>query len=46
MTVKVVIETDTIIDAASVLRKFIGQKIDNLLRWLSRFGKVEIEKIR
>jgi hypothetical protein len=47
MTVKVILdENDTIIDAAPILFKFIGQPIINLTRWLSKFGETKGVKLQ
>lgn len=35
----------TIKAAAPVVAKFIGQKLDNLVRWLGRFGEVDVREL-
>lgn len=36
--VLVIVENHVIVDAAPMVRKFIGQPLGNLLRWAERFG--------
>lgn len=38
MTVKVVLRDRVIIDAAPIVRKFIGQPFQNLVGWMKRMG--------
>ena len=38
MTVKVVVGDKTIVDAAPIVRKFIGQPFQNLVGWMKRMG--------
>ena len=43
MTVRVVIsETELILEASPIVRKFVGQRFENLVRWMKRMGKTEI----
>lgn len=45
-TVQVDVGDDNrVVEAAPVVRRFIGQNIDNLLYWLRGFGKVEVSAI-
>lgn len=47
MTVRV--ETDSnrkIVDAAPVIRRFIGQHLNNLVRWMQRVSVVEMQAIK
>lgn len=47
MTVRVVINSHNIIvDAAPVIRKFTGQPINNLCKWMSRQGGLRIVVIK
>ena len=39
MTIWVKTENDTIIDIATIGKKFIGQPIDNLYRWMKKHGE-------
>jgi len=43
MTVRVRVRGKIIIDAAPVVRVFIGQPLPNLVQWLQRQGDVRIE---
>ena len=38
-------EDGIILDAAPIVRKFIGQKIENLINWSEKFGKVDVFKL-
>ncbi|MHC4188418.1 MAG: hypothetical protein ACYSUB_01915 [Planctomycetota bacterium] len=38
MTVKVVVKDTMIIDAAPVVRKFIGQPFQNIVTWMNRIA--------
>ena len=38
MTVQVDEENDVVVDAAPIVRKFIGQPMINLVRWMKRQG--------
>jgi len=42
MTVKVEVQNGTIVTAAPIVRVFLGQPINNLIRWLTRQGKTDI----
>jgi len=37
-TVKVVIKEGTVVDAAPMTKRFIGQPFSNLLKWADKFG--------
>lgn len=46
MTVKVTIGKDQyIIDAAPIIRRFRGQPLRNLIRWMQRMGKTDLISI-
>lgn len=46
MTVRVVVDrSETIIDAAPIVRKFVGQKLSALSAWMTKFGGFEIELV-
>ena len=38
MTVCVKVSAGKVVDAAPIIRKFIGQHVDHLILWLSRVG--------
>lgn len=38
-------ENKRIVDTAPVVRRFIGQSFDNLLRWFAGFGGLRYEEI-
>ena len=40
MTIKVEVQNGTIVAGAPIIRKFIGQSIENLLRWMKFEVKV------
>lgn len=42
MTVKVVTQNLIIIDAAPIVRCFIGQPLQNLIRWMKKMGETEV----
>lgn len=43
MTVRVITSSHgTIIDAAPIVRKFIGQPFDNLARWMNQMSPVDV----
>ena len=45
-TVRVKLSEDGIIlDTAPRVRKFIGQSIENLIRWSEKFGRVDVFKL-
>jgi len=43
MTVWVKTENETITDSAPVVKRFIGQPLRNLARWMSRQGGLQID---
>lgn len=43
MTVRVVTRGKIIIDAAPVVRKFIGQPFNNLAHWMNRMSPVTVK---
>ena len=38
-------ERDMIIEAAPIVRRFVGQPLANLLRWAAKFSGVRIEPL-
>lgn len=42
LTVKATVRNGKIIDAAPVIRIFIGQPLDNLATWMQKLGPTEI----
>lgn len=48
MTVGVAVDPDTgkIIDAAPIVRKFVGQPLRNLINWMSRQGGLRIVEMK
>jgi hypothetical protein len=42
MTVRVVTRGKIIIDAAPIVRKFIGQPFNNLAHWMNRMSPVDV----
>jgi len=46
MTVWVKTRDGIIVDCAPIANKFRGQKLNNLLRWLAKFGGVEKYKLK
>jgi len=38
-------ENEIIVDTALVVRKFIGQPIQNLCRWFKKFGDLKVEEL-
>lgn len=45
MTVLVEVQDGRIIQAAPVVRKFIGQPVQNLIRWMRKQGGLRIEEL-
>ena len=46
MTISVSVDrNETIVDAAPIVRKFIGQPLQNLIRWMGHQGGLRIEKL-
>lgn len=45
MTVRVDVRDGVIIDAAPVVRKFVGQPLENLTRWMWKLGGFKRELI-
>lgn len=45
MTVLVDVQDGRITEAAPVVRKFIGQPLQNLIRWMRRQGGLRIEEL-
>lgn len=46
MTVKISTDEDErIVDAAPIVRRFIGQPLENLIRWMSRIGETHARVI-
>jgi len=46
MTVGVTTDDDNVIvDAAPVVRKFVGQPLGNLIGWMSRQGGLQVEEL-
>lgn len=43
MTFACLVENDTIIYGAPIIRKFIGQPFNNLLRWMDKQGGLKYE---
>lgn len=46
MTVGVKVENGIIVDAAPIVRKFVGQPVDNLKRWMNKQSGFKMEKIQ
>jgi hypothetical protein len=45
-TCRVITHDDTITDPAPIIKRFQGQDLSNLLRWIERkFGSYELEKL-
>lgn len=42
MTVCVTVDNNIITESAPIVRKFIGQPLSNLTKWLKKFGSIEI----
>jgi hypothetical protein len=46
MTVRVLVsETMLILEAAPIVQKFIGQRFENLARWMQHMGETEIVEL-
>lgn len=45
MTFDVLVHGGVIIDAAPIARKFVGQPVTNLERWMRRQGGLRIERL-
>jgi hypothetical protein len=43
MTVGVATKDDTVVRSAPIVRRFVGQPLANLTRWMRRQGDVRIE---
>lgn len=38
-------EAGIVLRTAPITRKFIGQDLNNLIRWMSKFSEVSVEKL-
>lgn len=42
-TVQVTVEDDIVVEAAPIVRKFVGQRFANLVRWAEKLGGMRVE---